>query len=90
MRDIVTEVTNDWVSIFEKPENQNGFMWRMAGQGLLPECVDPQDERVVALCMKAAQHHMHPTSGSATANGDLSAPESQPSNVAESTPPTCG
>jgi len=56
MSDIVTEVTNDWVSTFEKLENQNGFMWYIAGQGLLPECVDPQDERVIALCKKAAQH----------------------------------
>jgi hypothetical protein len=53
--DIIQEVTNDWVECFEKPENQNGFMWRMAAQGLLPECVDPQDERVKVLCEKAAQ-----------------------------------
>jgi predicted RNA-binding Zn-ribbon protein involved in translation (DUF1610 family) len=39
---------------------------------------------------QAAEHHMHPTSGERAVNGALSAPESQPSNVADSTPPTRG
>lgn len=51
--DVVAEVTNDWVETFSDPKNQNGFMWRMAADMMLSECVDPTDPRVIALCNKA-------------------------------------
>lgn len=51
--DVVLQTTNDWVSTFEKPENQNGFMWRMAAQGVLPDCVDPNDVRVISIVARA-------------------------------------
>ena len=51
---IIAEITDDWVETFKKPENQNGFMWRMAACGVLPQGVDIYDGRVVKLCKQAA------------------------------------
>jgi len=59
---VFEEVTNDWVATFEKPENQNGFMWRMAAQDTLPKGVNPNDERVIGLC-RAARNALSPTAG---------------------------
>jgi len=52
---ISEEITDDWASCFGEEENQNGFFWRMAARGILPDGVNPNDERVKALCQKAAQ-----------------------------------
>lgn len=52
---ISEEITDDWVGCFGEEENQNGFFWRMAARGILPDGVNPNDERVKALCRKAAK-----------------------------------
>lgn len=54
LEDMMKEVTDDWVATFEKPENQNGFVWRMAARCELPYGVNGFDERVIAL-VKLAQ-----------------------------------
>ena len=53
MDQVLRDVTDDWVSTFSDPANQNGFMWRMAAKWELPEGVDPTDDRVKLLCQKA-------------------------------------
>lgn len=46
-------ITAEFIECYEKPENQNGVTWRMIGNGVLPEYVDPDNEKVKALIEKA-------------------------------------
>lgn len=38
------ELTDQFLEFFSKPENQNGFMWRMIQKDILPEGVDRTPE----------------------------------------------
>jgi hypothetical protein len=49
MKEIVDELTQDWISCFSDPNNRNGFAWCMAKRGILPEGVDPNNEDVKRL-----------------------------------------
>jgi len=45
---VVREVTDDFCSVFETDEDYRGIFARLTAD-VLPECVDPEDERVVAI-----------------------------------------
>lgn len=55
MQSVTDEVTQDWVEIFSDESNQNGFIWRMAAEGILPDGVNQEDDRVKELCRKAKE-----------------------------------
>lgn len=55
---ISLELTEDWIDYLSDPINQSGFMWVMAGHEMLPEGVDPNNERVIVLCQQAKEHYL--------------------------------
>lgn len=46
---VIQETTDDWLEVYENPENQNGFEWRLIARGVLPDGVDVSNERVCAV-----------------------------------------
>ena len=46
MKSITESVTEEFLEVMEKPENQTGVAAEMVGCGFLPEGVDPHNDRV--------------------------------------------